>query len=410
MGRILSKEQKEEFKDILETLGESLDITPTQYDNLTRSYKAVGEFLQNDPVFDSYKPIVTPQGSLRLGTIIQPINPNDDLDVDLVYRLMEKDPKWTQKDLKDKVGARLKGSDRYASMVEKKEGRRCWTLLYRDNSDNPKEKYHMDILPSVADSKYVERMTRLFSENFSAQTVDQISIRITDKEAKDYETSTNKEDWLKSNPDGYALWFANRCKADETVKLRAEAVVPVEKYNKEKTVLQRIVQILKRHRDMMFCYDTEDKPISIIITTLAARAYKGENNLLEGLVNVVDNLEKSITKNEKGEDVVSNPVNPEENFADKWPCHPKRRENFYKWLFAVKKDVHAILDGANKIQIQDTMGRIFGKDIITKASSLLVERRKSKLATGTALLTNAGKVAANTVGKIVNTANTFYGE
>ena len=47
MGRILSKEQKEEFKDILETLGESLDITPTQYDNLTRSYKAVGEFLQN---------------------------------------------------------------------------------------------------------------------------------------------------------------------------------------------------------------------------------------------------------------------------------------------------------------------------------------------------------------------------
>ena len=44
MERILSKEQKEEFKDILETLGESLDITSTQYDNLTRSYKAVGEF------------------------------------------------------------------------------------------------------------------------------------------------------------------------------------------------------------------------------------------------------------------------------------------------------------------------------------------------------------------------------
>ena len=58
MGRILSKEQKEEFKDILETLGESLDITQTQYDNLKRSYKAVGEFLQNDPVFVPYKPIV----------------------------------------------------------------------------------------------------------------------------------------------------------------------------------------------------------------------------------------------------------------------------------------------------------------------------------------------------------------
>ena len=30
MRRLLSKEQKEEFKDILETLGESLDITPKQ--------------------------------------------------------------------------------------------------------------------------------------------------------------------------------------------------------------------------------------------------------------------------------------------------------------------------------------------------------------------------------------------
>ncbi len=39
MGKILSKEQKEEFKDILETLGESLDITQTQYDNLTKSYQ-----------------------------------------------------------------------------------------------------------------------------------------------------------------------------------------------------------------------------------------------------------------------------------------------------------------------------------------------------------------------------------
>ena len=410
MGRILSKEQKEEFKDILETLGESLDITKTQYDNLTRSYKAVGEFLQNDPVFEPYKPIVTPQGSLRLGTIIQPINSDDDLDVDLVYRLSEKNPVWTQKDIKDRVGNRLKGSDRYSSMIDKKEGRRCWTLLYRDNADNPKEKYHMDILPSVADSKYAERMARLFSESFSVQTVDQISIRITDKEAKNYSTSTRKEDWLKSNPDGYALWFANRCKADESVKLRAEAVVPIEKYNKDKTVLQRIVQILKRHRDMMFRNDKEDKPISIIITTLAARAYKGEKNLLEGLVNVVDNLEKSITKNVKGEDVVSNPVNPEENFADKWPKHPKRRENFYKWLAAVKKDVHEILDGANKIQIQDTMSRVFGKEMITKASSLLVERRKSKLAAGATLLTSSGKVVASTIGKVVNTANTFYGE
>ncbi|MBQ8957350.1 MAG: hypothetical protein IJ057_02420, partial [Bacteroidales bacterium] len=198
------------------------------------------------------------------------------------------------------MGARLKGSDRYAPMLKREEGRRCWTLLYRDNTDNPKEKYHMDILPSVADSKYAERMTRLFSESFSEQTVDQISIRITDKESDDYATATQIEKWLKSNPDGYALWFATRCIEDASVKLLAEAVVPIEKYNKDKTVLQRIVQILKRHRDMMFSNDKENEPISIIITTLAARAYKGgEQDLVDGLVNVVNNLEKNITKNDK---------------------------------------------------------------------------------------------------------------
>lgn len=106
MGKILSKEQKEEFKDILETLGESLDITQTQYDNLTKSYQAVGGFLQNDPELESYKPIVTPQGSLRLGTIIQPINPNDDLDVDLVYRLTEKRSKVDTERLKGQSGSK----------------------------------------------------------------------------------------------------------------------------------------------------------------------------------------------------------------------------------------------------------------------------------------------------------------
>ncbi len=406
--RQLTKEQKEDFKDILETLGEALDITQTQYDNLTKSYKAVGEFLEKDPSFAPYKPLVTPQGSLRLGTIIQPISPNDDLDVDLVYRLSEKDADWTQKDLKVKVGARLKTSGRYSTMLDDKEGRRCWTLLYRDNTDNPKEKYHMDILPAVTDKKYGERMMRLFSGNYSDQTIDQIAIRITDNKSENYDTSTYIGDWLKSNPDGYALWFATRCKSDSSVKMLAEAVVPFDRYNKNKTVLQRIVQILKRHRDMMFYNDKDDKPISIIITTLAARAYRGENNLVDGLVNVVNDLEKHIVRGKDGEDWIANPVNQEENFADKWPTHPKRKENFYRWLSALKQDVADVVGGTTQVQIQDRIGKIFGKDITSRAVCLLAERRKYKLASGATLLSSVGKVGAE--GKKINTANTFYGE
>ena len=64
--RQLTKEQKEDFKDILETLGEALDITQTQYDNLTKSYKAVGEFLEKDPLFDPYKPLTRPEFCLQI--------------------------------------------------------------------------------------------------------------------------------------------------------------------------------------------------------------------------------------------------------------------------------------------------------------------------------------------------------
>ena len=57
--------------------------------------------------------------------------------------------------------------------------------------------------------------------------------------------------------------------------LLAESVRAVPKYQSNKTPLQRAVQILKRHRDIMFAGD-EDKPVSIIITTLAAKAYQGD--------------------------------------------------------------------------------------------------------------------------------------
>jgi hypothetical protein len=46
-----------------------------------------------------------------------------------------------------------------------------------------------------------------------------------------------------------------------------------------KTPLQRAVQLLKRHRDVYFAGDYENRPISIIITTLAAHAYKNQENV-----------------------------------------------------------------------------------------------------------------------------------
>jgi hypothetical protein len=49
-----------------------------------------------------------PQGSFRLGTMIRPVCEEDDIDIDLVCQLTKKPDNWTQFDLKQKVGDRIK--------------------------------------------------------------------------------------------------------------------------------------------------------------------------------------------------------------------------------------------------------------------------------------------------------------
>jgi len=402
----LNPQQREEFEKILLALGESLDISETQYNALVQSYGAVGKFLQGDPELSVYDPLVSPQGSLRLGTIIQPINEDDDMDVDLVFRLKEKSPEWTPKTLKDKVGARLKSSPRYSKMLDD-EGKRCWTLLYRQDSDNMKERYHMDILPSVANKDYEEQMRRVLTEAFDLKKLDSISIRITDKEREGYTTQIDIKDWLKSNPDGYAIWFANRCKLRvSTRQLLTEDIIPIGKYNPNKTPLQRIVQILKRHRDIRFNHN-DKKPISIIITTLAAQAYQGESNILEGLVTVVNHMRDYITRDENGNDKVANPLNPDENYAEKWIKDSERRDNFYKWLEAVQNDLKAILSSKGTA-IWKTMDKPFGQLIVESANKRYTERMKANIKSGGAKIASTGLLGA--VGQTLNAGNTFYGK
>lgn len=403
----LTPAQRAEFEKVISSLGQSLDITKTQYDALVTSYEAVGEYLQNDPELSQYNPIVTPQGSLRLGTIIQPINPDDDMDVDLVYRLSEKNPEWTQKTIKDKVGNRLKSSARYEPMLKKKEGSRCWTLIYRQDSDNLREHYHMDILPAVASHDYEVQMRQVLSEAFTVDNANRLSIRITDKDRSDYPYQTDSSQWLKSNPDGYALWFASRCKENINKRqLLTEDIVPLKKYNPDKTPLQRIVQILKRHRDIKFGKD-KDKPISIIITTLAAKAYKGENDILEGLVNVVIDMHNHIDWDDAGNANVSNPLNPEENFAEKWKDAPEKKTKFEEWLAQVKADLASILDSKGTM-LWENLGKTFGRSISESANKLYTTRTKSFLESEAAKISATGILG--TLGQTLNAANTFHGK
>jgi len=60
-----------------------------------------------------------------------------------------------------------------------------------------------------------------------------------------------------------------------------------------KTTLQQTVQALKRHRDIYFSDHLDDRPASIIITTLAALAYTGSGDLYEVLDDITDRMPTS---------------------------------------------------------------------------------------------------------------------
>jgi len=404
---MLTNEQKIQFNEIFEELGNNLDISETQHNNAVKSYQAVGSWLsKEDSLLAEYNPQILTQGSFLLGTVIKPINENDDLDIDLVCKLTGKNENWTQKDLKKIVGDRLKQNDTYKEMLDE-EGRRCWTLEYRKESENEKEKYHMDILPSIISDGYSVLLTKAFSEN-RFEDVEKLAIRITDKESLNYSYDSDTENWLKSNPFGYGRWFFNRAET-RTKKLFSlnESIKPAPKYQTEKLPLQRAVQILKRHRDIMFQGDI-DKPISIIITTLSGRSYNGEENIVDAIKNIISNMhlhivEKIDPSSNKESKYIANPVNEEENFADKWVEHPKRETNFYKWLDQVKLDFDSILSKTQGLQfINESMQKPFGESLTTKTFSSygtnkLEQREKGglKIATVTGTIGGSGKTIKN---------------
>jgi len=341
-----------------------------------------------------YHPEIEPQGSFLLGTMTRPIHEEDDLDVDLVCRLTGKRVTWTQYDVKNIVGDRLKQHDTIKRMLDK-EGRRCWTILHRDDA-----RFHLDILPSIVSAGYKLLFEqKLYADNI--QDIEKLAIRITDKTMANYRTSTELATWLKSNPFGYALWFKLRCQVEMTKLLSlTEAIKPLPPQKQEKLPLQVIVQLLKRHRDIMFNGD-DDKPISIIITTLAARAYKQQRNVFEGLIHVINTMENFIEEriDAKGRKIkwIGNPVNVAENFADKWPDAPIKQENFYRWLACVKKDLSNIM-AQRGYDIQLTMVDVFGKRDVNKTFSNIADaalkQRESgsmKMATGTGIISSLGR-------------------
>lgn len=164
-------------------------------------------------------------------------------------------------------------------------------------------------------------------------------------------------------------------KVDPTI---TRAVENAPNYQRKKSPLQRVVQMLKRHRDLWIeyrsTYSKKDKPISVIITTLAAKAYAYDVKVGEiEILQVLQTVAKNMLRHMDGENRVSNPVNEHENFADKWVENPQRRECFMAWREDVLTDLNTLNSATTVGDVWEALALFLGAGIVAEA------RRKSML-------------------------------
>lgn len=364
---------KSELNKILKGMSEILDISTTQYEDAVKKYKAVADYLGNDEKINELEPEMYPQGSFALGTIIKPLTDKEEYDIDLVCELKKGDTNTlTQSNLKELIGDRLKFGRYKDKLKSQNGGRRCWTIEYAEDTQ-----LHLDILPAVPDTG-----SRLILENLGNSFGDS-AISITDKEKKNYYQIT--DDWVKSNPRGYKKWFKDQMlvQLNEGKKFFAKAinasVEDVPDY-KVKTPLQRAVQLLKRHRDFT-CEDNDDKPISIIITTLSAKAYGNEDNLYDALISILTKMTDHIDykfENGKKVAVIENPVDSRENFADKWEEYPIREKVFLRWVESARSYFSELLKvNNNLVSLNESLSKGLGKNLVMKTFTNLGSQTKA---------------------------------
>jgi hypothetical protein len=360
MTMTLPTGRDEQLSQLLGCTVEQLDISAEDFLAAEQRYLDLAKHLAEQGA-DIYV-----QGSVMLGTVVSPYGRIGEFDLDLVCRLNLAKTSVSQQGLKDRVGGYLTdyidatdGVD--DEIPELSESRRAWALNYR--------RFHMDVLPAIPN---------LDSGSPSA-------IVLTDKLLRE---------WQDSDPKAYVAWFRGQCAlqfelAREALAKAAAGTVDAVPLWRVRTPLHRVVQILKRHRDIFFATDEENRAPSSLITTLAALSYHGERDLLHATMSVVQRMPLHIEKR-NGKFWVPNPV-ADENFADKWNDYPQRRVRFLEWAAQVERDLEAAATETSGVQaVRERLEKAFGPDPVRRAFGSIADQTRNIRERGELKVTSTG--------------------
>lgn len=355
-----SETRRQGVDDLLFEICEELQITPFKYKLAEQRYKTIGEMLcATGSPFASEDPSIYPQGSMRLGTTVHPID--GPFDLDFVCQLSVPYRPENPMELLDRLFAFFKASDRYKDKAERKN--RCVRLIYADD-------FYMDILPACCDRAGGETC-----------------IQVPDRGSKG---------WKASDPKKYADWFQDKSQY-RMYKFAAmrEAVQPLPglEATEEKEVLQLVVQLLKRWRDRFYS-ESKFPPISVVLTTLAADIYRGEDSTSEALLNCLDGVVQRLNTAHAGGYRLSvmNPVHADEDFSERWDNHDSAYEEFGRGIREFAKEWRQVCegDGSPNAAFKDLFGEVVPTVIEKQARRTQSLREKEQLGVrSTGVITSA---------------------
>ena len=376
---VFPEDRNTQVDDLLKGVCDELQLVPTKYDQAVKRYQAVCNWLEVDSsVVAVFNPTIYPQGSMKIGTTVKPLGREEyDLDFVCEFRFSVSQLQSPLQLLK-LLEARLRQHELYRSILEMKN--RCVRLNYANQ-------FHMDILPACPDPQ--GGGSCLF---------------VPDRKSRS---------WSFSNPKGYADWFESRCELAlrllmEQRRLMAKAEpIPPQQAAEEKAVLKRVVQLLKRWRDVHYQREPKLAPISMVLTTMAAQAYGGERTVTGALTSVLNNV-VSLVAQSAPRVFVLNPANRKEDLSERWNDAAQ-----YRAFVDGARELHERWSKAlvtNGIQnVSNELRHVFGEPVeaaLKKQAVTLQElREKSSLR-----VSQAGSLTVIPTHGVRVRPNTFHGK
>ena len=328
------KSTEARLDDLLNRIAESLQLDDTRRGKMETAYKAVSEWIENDTgFFHGVEFEIYPHGSVLAGTTVKPTE-DEEFDLDFVIHIRTN---WEIYDLEEvyrELRRRLEEHEAYRKMLIPKN--RVLRLNYTGD-------FHIDIMPGCQEFTY-----------------DPDRILVRDKKL---------EGNVSSNPRGFGAWFGD--KADMVKEFLLEKAYAMQNLPEDepyhlKKPLKRAVQLIKRYRNIYFASDPDNATASIILTTMAGQFYGGEGTIYETVNNIVSRMHKAAAQGVAGFKVY-NPVNPDEEFTDKWEQEPILFERFLDFVKDFKQVWETIKREANISDSETELKTMFGDRTFSKA-------------------------------------------